>query len=217
MKKRKKVSRAGQVWQIVVYSFALIGVVSTIIFFGRLVTGQFSSGAKQTKKVEKPQINVRLLDINPYSRPGNKLEHVKGVVIHYTANPGSTAQQNRDYFEGLKDSHLTHASSHFVVGIDGEIVQCIPTAEQAYASNERNEDTVAIECCHPDESGKFSKDTYSSVVALTAYICRKYHLSSQDVIRHYDITGKLCPKYYVENEGKWDAFKKDVAEKLGEE
>jgi N-acetylmuramoyl-L-alanine amidase CwlA len=96
-------------------------------------------------------------------------------------------------------------------------VQCIPTAEQAYASNERNEDTVAIECCHPDESGKFSKDTYSSVVALTAYICRKYHLSSQDVIRHYDITGKLCPKYYVENEGKWDAFKKDVAEKLGEE
>ncbi|MFR8755306.1 MAG: hypothetical protein ACLVG5_00555 [Clostridium sp.] len=38
-------------------------------------------------------------------------------MVHYTANPGTTAQQNRDYFEGLKDSHETHASSHFVIGL----------------------------------------------------------------------------------------------------
>ena len=78
---------------------------------------------------------------------------IRNIVLHYTANPGATAKQNRDYFEGLKDTHLTKASSHFIVGLDGEIVQCIPTWEVAYASNNRNGDTVSIECCHPDESG----------------------------------------------------------------
>ncbi|MEE3355778.1 MAG: peptidoglycan recognition family protein [Candidatus Weimeria sp.] len=213
--KRRKVSRGQQIFNGIVYSFALIGVVSTVLFFGRLIGGS-SSKNEGSAKVRHPSIDVQLLDINPYSRPGTKLAKVNGVVIHYTANPGSSAQQNRDYFEGLKDSHQTHASSHFVVGLDGEIVQCIPTTEQCYASNQRNEDTVAIECCHPDESGEFRKSTYESVIRLTAYICRKYHLSSKDVIRHYDITGKLCPKYYVEHEDAWKAFKEDVAEHLGE-
>ena len=48
------------------------------------------------------------------------MEKIRGIVIHYTANPGSTAQNNRDYFEGLKDSHETSVSSHFVVGLEGE-------------------------------------------------------------------------------------------------
>ena len=60
---------------------------------------------------------------------------------------------------GLKDSHATEASSNFIVGLEGEIVQCVPTWEVAYASNNRNIDTVSIECCHPDESGKFKKET----------------------------------------------------------
>jgi len=30
------------------------------------------------------------------------------------------------------------------------------------------------------------------------------------VIRHYDITGKICPKYFVENEDAWKQFKSDV-------
>ena len=99
----------------------------------------------------KPNIDVELLTPNEYSRAGIATNKITGIVIHYTANPGASAMNNRDYFEGLKDSHITKASSNFVVGLEGEIVQCVPTWEIAYASNSRNIDTVSIECCHPDE------------------------------------------------------------------
>lgn len=162
----------------------------------------------------RPEMDVRLLTENEYSRPGTKTGRINNIVIHYTANPGSTAMQNRDYFEGLKENHLTKASSHFVVGIEGEIVQCVPTWEVAYASNHRNGDTVSIETCHPKEDGKYTKETYSSLVELTAWLCKKFDLNEEDVIRHYDVTGKICPKYFVENEGAWKQFKEDVKEQL---
>lgn len=162
----------------------------------------------------KPEIDVQLLTENPYSRPGTKTSRINNIVIHYTANPGSTAMQNRDYFEGLKDSHVTKASSHFVVGMEGEIVQCVPTWEVAYASNDRNGDTVSIETCHPTKDGTYTKSTYNSMVNLTAWLCKKFDLTEDDVIRHYDVTGKICPKYFVEDEKAWEQFKKDVKKAL---
>ena len=159
----------------------------------------------------EPDIDVQLLDVNPYSRPGIESDGITGIVIHYTANPGSTAQDNRDYFNGLQYSQETSASSNFVVGLDGEIIQCVPTWEVAYASNDRNYDTVSIEVCHPDESGKFTDKTYRSLVQLTAWLCVKFDLTADDVIRHYDVTGKNCPKYFVENEEVWAAFKENVS------
>ena len=158
----------------------------------------------------RPELDVELLTVNPYSSPGPALEKVNGIVIHYTANPGATAIANRNYFENLKDTHTTKASSHFVVGLEGEIVQCIPTAEIAYASNDRNSDTISIECCYKNEDGSFEQATYDSVIKLTAWLCAKFGLTSEDVIRHYDVTGKLCPLYYVEHEDAWAQFKKDV-------
>lgn len=158
----------------------------------------------------EPEIDVQLLDINPYSRPGIQSDGITGIVIHYTANPGSSAQENRDYFNGLQYSHETEASSNFVIGLEGEIIQCVPTWEVAYASNERNYDSVSIEVCHPDESGKFTKASYKSLVQLTAWLCVKYDLTADDVIRHYDVTGKNCPKYFVENEDAWDEFRENV-------
>ena len=68
---------------------------------------------------ERPELIVELLDINEYSRPGTALEKVNGIVVHYTANPGTTAEQNRGYFEGLAQSGETYASSHFVIGLSG--------------------------------------------------------------------------------------------------
>lgn len=156
----------------------------------------------------RPELDVELLTVNPYSRPGTALEKVNGIVIHYTANPGATAIANRNYFENLKDTHTTKASSHFVVGLEGEIG--IPTAEIAYASNDRNSDTISIECCYKNEDGSFEQATYDSVIRLTAWLCEKFGLTSEDVIRHYDVTGKLCPLYYVEHEDAWTQFKKDV-------
>lgn len=157
-----------------------------------------------------PPLDVELLDVNEYSRPGTPLAEIKGIVVHYTANPGSSAIANRNYFNGLKDAHTTKASSHFIVGLDGEIVQCIPSSEISYASNERNKDTLSIECCHPDETGKFNDSTYESLVSLTAWLCERFGLTSQDVIRHYDVTQKLCPKYFVDYEDAWEQFKSDV-------
>ena len=164
----------------------------------------------------RPDIDVELLTPNEYSRPGIATDKITGIVVHYTANPGAGARNNRDYFEGLKDSHVTKASSNFVVGLEGEIIQCVPTWEVAYASNSRNTDTVSIECCHPDETGKFNDATYHSMVELCAWLCLKFDLNEEDVIRHYDVTGKNCPKYFVEHEDAWVQFKSDVGKKLKE-
>lgn len=195
--------------------FLVLGIVLAALVIIKVKNPGFLSNKYyevDTKEVDasKPNIDVELLTPNPYSRSQQKTDKITGIVIHYTANPGATAMGNRNYFEGLKDSHETKASSNFVVGLDGEIVQCIPTWEMAYASNDRNHDTVSIECCHPDETGKFNEATYRSMVQLTAWLCLKFNLNAQDVIRHYDVTGKNCPKYFVENEDAWNQFKADV-------
>lgn len=156
------------------------------------------------------------LTVNEWSRPGTELEKVNGVVIHYVGNPDTTAQANRNYFESLSSGEEgTYASSHFVVGLEGEVIQCVPLSEIAYASNGRNNDTVAIEVCHPDETGEFSPVTYDRVVELTAWLCREFKLDpEEDVIRHYDITGKVCPKYFVDHPDSWKQFRTDTAAEM---
>ena len=155
-------------------------------------------------------VDQQLIDIDGAARRGEKLEGIRNIVIHYVANPGTTAQQNRNYFNNPD----TRSSSHFVVGLKGEVIQCIPLDEKSSATNERNIDTISIEVCHPDASGKFNSRSYASAVRLTAWLCSVYHLNETDVIRHYDVTGKLCPLYYVEHEDAWREFKSDVKEAL---
>ncbi len=208
--KRKSGSRKRQRQNILLFK---AGIVLLVIV--TLVAAAYSLSSVRGQNVadvdaSQPDIDVQLLDVNPYSRPGTESDGINGIVIHYTANPGSTAQENRDYFNGLQYSHETEASSNFIIGIDGEIIQCVPTWEVAYASNDRNSDTVSIECCHPDESGRFTEQTYRSLVQLTAWLCVKFDLGSEDVIRHYDVTGKICPKYFAENEDAWETFRTDV-------
>lgn len=206
----------------VLFVAVLLGIVLGIVYKGK------HSGAKATvadgswtvtdKKYisERPDLDVELIPQNEYSRPGLALEKVNGIVVHYTANPGTTAMQNRDYFAGLATSHQTKASSHFVIGLEGEIVQCIPCKEIAYASNNRNKDTISIECCIPDDTGKFNDATYQSLVQLTAWLIGRYDLGIEDVIRHYDVTGKNCPKYFVEHEDAWEQFLDDLAVYISE-
>lgn len=166
-----------------------------------------------TTRVEKARelvlpewVSEDIIHKHTTARTGILLEDINNIVIHYVGNPNTTAKNNRDYF----DNPVTRVSSHFIVGLDGEVVQCVPVFERSAASNHRNKDTVSIETCHPDESGKFNEATYNSLVKLTAYLCYQLDLSEDDVIRHYDVTGKICPKYYVENEDEWNKFKRDV-------
>ena len=159
------------------------------------------------------------IPVNDWSRPGTPLEDINAVVIHYVGNPGTTARANRNYFASLASGKEgTYASSHFVVGLEGEVVQCVPLTEVAYASNTRNGDTVSIEVCHPDETGEFSPVTYGRCVELAAWLCREFKLDPEtDVIRHYDVTGKECPLYYVEHPEAWERLKADVAAELERE
>ena len=173
-----------------------------------------TDGPEKWMQVGAPYIDVELLTPNEYSRPQIPISSVQYIAIHYTANPGATAMANRDYFENLASTQETKVSSHFVVGLEGEVVQCIPTSEMSYATNSRNVDTLSIECCHADETGKFNDSTYDSVVKLTAWLCTRFGLTSENVIRHYDVTGKDCPKYYVENPDAWAQMKGDIAAQI---
>ena len=154
-------------------------------------------------------IDQQIIKVEGDSRRGVYLESVQNIVIHYVGNPGTTAQQNRDYYA----TPSSDVSSHFVIGLKGEIIQCIPLHEKSSASNHRNKDTISIEVCHPDESGKFTDASYQSLVKLTVWLCEICDLDSGDVIRHYDITGKQCPLYFVTYEDKWEQFKQEINQK----
>lgn len=163
--------------------------------------------------VEMPEwVDVQLIPVDGESRRGEPLKDIQNIVIHYVGNPGTTAQQNHDWYCNPE----SQVSSHFLVGLEGEIIQCVPLDEYSSASNHRNGDTISIEVCHPDDSGRFADTTYSALVRLTAWLVDVCHLDTADVIRHYDITGKECPRYFVRNEESWQTFLKDVSNALKE-
>ena len=149
---------------------------------------------------------------NEYSRPGEPLPEVKNIFVHYTANPGTSAAQNRSYFEQQKDTHEVSVSSHFIIGYEGEIVQCVPLTEIAYAVQSRNYDSISIECCFKAADGSFTQETYDSLISLLTWLTDVYDLEAEDILRHYDCGGKKCPIYYTEHPDAWEKLKEDVAQ-----
>lgn len=194
------------------------------------------------------KITKELLTPNKYSRPQIHLKSVKKIAVHYIGSAGSTAKNNRDYFEGLKDQipdktgkyclnkdgtymlykgqriDLRWVSSHFIIGLSGEVVQCLPLDEWSYCTNQANGYSISIECCHPDATGKFTAATEKSLAELCAYLCEQFKLDPmKDIIRHYDVTGKQCPLYwsptkYVTKataDARFNAFKQRAAYIMG--
>lgn len=155
-------------------------------------------------------IREDLIPVNDWSRPGRPMTAVDGIVVHYVGNPGSTAQQNRNYFANLAKTHQTQASSNFIIGLEGEIILCVPIGEVAYCSNDRNDDTLSIEVCHPDDTGEFTPESYASLVKLVRWLAEFYELEEEDILRHYDIRGKECPRYFVQHPEAWEEFKTAV-------
>lgn len=166
------------------------------------------------------KIQQMFLTPNKYSRPQTALKKVTKIAVHYVGNPGTSAKNNREFFEGLKTQiadktntyrlnadgsymmyngqrvKLRWVSSHFVIGLGGEIIQCVPTSEIAYCTNDANSYSISIECCHPDSTGKFTAATEQALAELCADLCGQFGLTSDDIIRHYDVTGKQCPLYW---------------------
>jgi len=168
------------------------------------------------------EIKNALLTISNYNRPGTKRTRTTAIACHYIGNPGTSAQANRNYFESLstigpqkeaKGESPTKASCHFIIGLLGEIFQLIPEDEISWCTNQANSYTISIEACHPDSSGKFNAATYAAYVELCADLCVRWDLDplAGGLIRHYDVTGKPCPKYFVDNAAAWEQFKRDVA------
>ena len=208
---RRKVQRKKRIRAIIVFFMIII-----LLICGIFALKIYKNGGKLLKK----ELNAKTLTAPEYvdveliglggARTGVKLVEINNIVIHYVGNPNTTAQNNRDFF----NKPDTDVCSHFLIGLDGEIIQCVPLDEKSVASNNRNLDTISIEVCHPDASGKFNEATYNSMLKLTAWLCDNSGLKAKDVIRHYDITGKECPKYFVDNESAWEEFLTDVKAEL---
>jgi N-acetylmuramoyl-L-alanine amidase len=172
-------------------------------------------------------IQRNLLTVNPLSRPGRKLAGVKAIVIHWTGNAGSTAKQNRDYFESLRNQSLNnasarYASAHFIAGLSGEAVQCIPTAEMAYHVGAKaytpealgrlghypNDCTIGIELCHREADGRFGAETLLTAKELCALLCARFDLDPlRDIWTHYGVTKKICPRRFVDHPEEFETFK----------
>lgn len=167
-------------------------------------------------------ITDNYLTINQYSRPGTKRAKTTKIAVHYVGNPNTSALSNRNYFENCKDIHK-YVSSNYIVGLRGEIICCVPDEEIAYCTNQANSYSVSIEVCHPKSDGVFADCTYVSLCELCAMLLKKYKLTVNDLIRHYDIvradgTRKQCPLHWVPTKyqseavatARWNRFKQDV-------
>ena len=172
-------------------------------------------------------INRELLPINKFTRPGRKMIEVRGVVIHWTGNPSMDAKGHVRYFNQLSRQNADddivdrYASAHYFIGTTGDVYQLIPEDEVAYHAGGKeyvqktldhfnctwpNICLVGLELCHEDWSGKFTDDTIRVSQQLTRDILNRHNLDIKDVVRHFDVTSKLCPKFFVENEEAWKDF-----------
>lgn len=214
LKKKKKRRRIRKIKRYTVLGGMLLIAFLLIYLLVKLVLMLpiFNRGA-DPKDVQVPAwITQELIQVNPNSRPQDPLEKVKGVVIHHALDEGTSAEQIRSYYDSLAETKKAYASAHFIIGLDGEIIQCIPLNEIAYASNKRNVDTIAIEFCYDDSTGKPTAAGYDSMVKLTKWLSDTFHLKQKNIMTHLEATGsgKICPKYYVENEAAWKQFLTDV-------
>lgn len=174
-------------------------------------------------------ITQDFLTPNPYSRPKDKLKEVRGIVLHWTANPLSTAIGNRSFFENRKYGKTSYGSAHYIVDLDGNIIQCLPELEIGYhvgshvytshalnrLSSYPNNCTIGIEMTHTNWDGEFTKDTYQSTLNLAVSLLRKYELDENDLWLHKTVVGwKDCARWFVNNNNEWIKFKTKAGELL---
>ncbi|EPP1121248.1 N-acetylmuramoyl-L-alanine amidase [Listeria innocua] len=173
-------------------------------------------------------LQYNYINKNQFSRPGFKLLRVSKIVMHYTANPGASADNHRRYFRDLKERY---ASAHIFID-DKEAICIIPLNEVAYHANEKackvqalkatagyysggnaNLTSIGIEMCL-DKNGNITAATFNRSVDVAAELCKTYDLTASDIIRHYDVTGKNCPAPWVAKPSELTRFRNAVNAKL---
>ena len=157
------------------------------------------------------EINKLLTAIN-YNKGNGKQN--KYIVIHYVGATGG-AEANCRYFQRVNRG----ASAHYFVGHKGEIWQCVEDKDIAWhcGANKykhpycRNTNSIGIElCCRKNLSNGtwyFEDATVKAAAELVKELMQKYNIPVANVIRHFDVTGKMCPEPYVRDTGAWNTFK----------
>ena len=141
------------------------------------------------------------------------------LVVHYTAGNGDTAADNCRCFQHTAG---LYASAHYFVDEKGweQSVADFDTAWHCGAavyrhSLCRNGNSLAIELCsRKDGSGQycFLPQTVANALELVRQKQKQYQIPTGNVLRHYDVTGKVCPAPFVRDEGAWQAFLQELEE-----
>ena len=145
---------------------------------------------------------------------------IEFIVIHYTGNNGDSAKNNADYFARSKN---LSASAHYFVD-ENEVWQSVKDTDTAwhcgaktYKHNKcRNSNSIGVELCScKDNNGKyyFKDNTITNAANLVKELMKKYNVPIENVIRHYDVTGKQCPAPMVDDAALWNRFKEMLREK----
>lgn len=149
-------------------------------------------------------------------------EKVQYIVIHYTGSEG-TAANNVSYFNNGNRG----ASAHYFVDRSGEIREyCDParyyawhcggsleSSHHPYYGKCTNRNSIGIEICthYNGSNWEFTSAAVSAAVELTKYLMGKFGVPAERVIRHYDVTGKACPRVpgwgAVGGSDEWNKFK----------
>ena len=161
--------------------------------------------------------------------PARDTKNIKYIVIHYTANDGDTDEANANYFK----TGGRNASAHYFVDDDSitrsvkdnyvawsvggsKYSNCASTGGGKFYGKCTNNNSISIEMCDTKKDGKhnISVKTRANAIDLAASLMKKYDIDIKHVIRHFDVTGKDCPSYYVKNTTAWKKFKSDLKEKV---
>lgn len=176
-----------------------------------------------TQYDKKGEITLQINQyLTGYNHNAGSASRIKFIVIHYVGALGG-ALDNCKYYAGGNRG----ASAHYFCGFDGEIWQSVEDHNAAWhcgASSYnhpdcRNANSIGIEMCvrkrntgslgSTDHDWYFEDATVAAAVELTKMLMAKYGVPASNVIRHYDVTGKICPNPYVYNDGNhtWNEFK----------
>lgn len=145
-----------------------------------------------------------------------RAQPVSYLVFHYVGATGG-AEANAKYYSRTPN---IGASAHYFVGHESEgaaVWQSVAEGDTAWHCGAkdyrhpkcRNANSIGIEmCCHQDNAGNWyiDEDTYRAAAYLGRDIMDRHRIPLKNVLRHYDVTGKLCPRPLID-EDKWTAFK----------
>ena len=165
-------------------------------------------------------------DLLKAGRTGRKLNAVKGIVVHWVANPKSSAAANRNYWENLG----TGVSAHDIIDLDGTLLHCAPYEDMCYQvgapaytrraldelSGYPNNCVIGIECTHLDWDGAMTDETYNTLVEHVAWLCKEHGLTRDNIYTHHEIVGayKDCHRWFTNNPDEWEKFKDKVQDLL---